>query len=188
MDAWYRPLTVAHAQDHAKIKERLPGSREGLEQSTPLDFERTPSSTMQAMTMLLSIQQAAKATGLSAHTLRYYERIGLIDPIARQANRHRFYRPEDMQWIAFLTRLRSTGMSIEHMLRYATLRRQGDSLSSVSARKRMLDQHTATLEAKLVALQETLMVLHAKVAFYTQKEEGLKTPTHHLPKEESDHG
>lgn len=128
------------------------------------------------MTQLFSIQEAVRATGLSAHTLRYYERIGLINPITRQANGHRLYRPEDLQWIAFLTRLRSTGMSIEHMLRYAALRRQGDGLSSVSARKRMLDQHTVTLEGKLVALQETLAVLHAKVAFYAKREEALKSP------------
>ncbi|MHB8255237.1 MAG: MerR family transcriptional regulator [Acidiferrobacter sp.] len=140
------------------------------------------------MTILLSIRQAAIAAGLSTHTLRYYERIGLIEPILRQANGHCFYRPEDLQWIAFLTRLRSTGMSIEHMLCYTALRRQGDDLSSVSVRKRMLNQHTAALEDKLVALQETLTVLHAKVAFYAQREEALKPPTHYLPKEECDHG
>lgn len=140
------------------------------------------------MTILLSIQQAAKATGLSAHTLRYYERIGLIDPILRHANRHRFYRPEDLEWIAFLIQLRSTGMSIEQMLRYATLRRQGDDLSSVSARKRMLDDHTAVLEGKVVVLQKTLTVLRAKSHFYSQREEMLKGSTHNSPTAEDDHG
>lgn len=154
----------------------------------PLDFERALSPNIQNMAPLLSIQEAAVATGLSTHTLRYYERIGLIDPILRQANGHRFYRPEDLQWIAFLTRLRSTGMSIERMARYAALRRLGDDLSSVSARKRMLDQHTAALEDKLVALQETLTALHAKVAFYVQKEEALKALTNNPQKKATFHG
>lgn len=140
------------------------------------------------MTTLLSIQQTAKATGLSAHTLRYYERIGLIDPILRHANRHRFYRPQDLQWIAFLIPLRSTGMSIEHMLRYATLRRQGDDLSSVSARKRMLDDHAAVLEEKVAALQKTLTVLRAKGIFYAQKEEILNSATDNPPTAETDYG
>ncbi len=135
------------------------------------------------MTQPLSIQDAVKATGLSAHTLRYYERIGLIDPIVRRANRHRLYEPKDLQWIAFLTRLRSTGMSIQHMLRYAALRRQGETLSSVSARKHMLDQHIAACESELVALQGTLAILQAKVGFYAEREEALKSLNDHTTEE-----
>lgn len=77
------------------------------------------------MTTSLTIQQAAAATGLTVHTLRYYERIGLIDPIRRKDNKHRIYREEDILWIGFLLKLRSTGLPIQKMLRYAELRRLG---------------------------------------------------------------
>lgn len=140
-----------------------------------IDLECAHSSTIEVMTRSLSIQEAARATGLSAHTLRYYERIGLIGPISRQANRHRLYQPKDLQWMAFLTRLRSTGMSIGQMLRYAALRRQGEIVSSVSVRKEMLDQHIAALESQAMAVRDMLAILRAKVGFYAEREGVLKS-------------
>jgi DNA-binding transcriptional MerR regulator len=74
----------------------------------------------------LTIQEVAHATGLSAHTLRYYERVGLIHPIGREENTHRRYTPDDVGWIDFLTKLRATGMSIKDMQKYAELQRRGD--------------------------------------------------------------
>ncbi|MEO6921116.1 MAG: MerR family transcriptional regulator [Collimonas sp.] len=121
-----------------------------------------------------TIQQAAAATGLSIHTLRYYEKIGLIDPVPRQSNQHRLYRQEDMRWIEFLLRLRATGMSIQQMLRYAELRRLGDRLGSVSERKALLERHAATLEADLLVLQDTLEMLRGKIVHYASQEEQLK--------------
>ena len=129
------------------------------------------------MTTSLTIQQAAAASGLSVHTLRYYERIGLIDPVPRQQNRHRVYRDEDLRWIEFLLKLRSTGMPIQQMLRYAELRRLGDHPESVSERKAMLERHTLTLEATLAELQRTVAIMHRKVAMYTELEKQFSKPT-----------
>jgi DNA-binding transcriptional MerR regulator len=126
------------------------------------------------MATTITIQQAAAAAGLSIHTLRYYEKIGLIDPVPRQSNQHRMYRQEDLLWIAFLLRLRATGMSIQQMLRYAELRRLGEQLGSVSERKIMLERHTVALEAELLELQETLGILRDKVALYAGLEQKLK--------------
>ncbi|HCE08951.1 MAG TPA: MerR family transcriptional regulator [Oxalobacteraceae bacterium] len=128
------------------------------------------------MTTFLTIQQAAAASGLSVHTLRYYERIGLIDPVPRQENRHRLYRDEDIRWIEFLLRLRSTGMPIRQMLRYAELRRLGDHPESVSERKALLERHTLTLEATLAELQRTVAVMHGKVAMYAALEKQFGKP------------
>lgn len=130
------------------------------------------------MATSITIQQAAAATGLSVHTLRYYEKIGLIDPVPRQSNRHRLYRQEDLRWIEFLLKLRATGMSIQQMLRYAELRRLGDQLGSVSERKTLLQQHAVALEAELLELQETLEMLHDKVALYAGMERQLKALDH----------
>ena len=74
----------------------------------------------------LSIQEVTEATGLSAHTLRYYERVGLIHPIEREENTRRRYSPDDVGWIDFLLKLRATGMSIKEMQCYAELQRQGE--------------------------------------------------------------
>ena len=122
------------------------------------------------MTTSLTIQQAAAATGLTVHTLRYYERIGLIDPIPRQDNKHRIYRDEDILWIGFLLKLRSTGLPICKMLRYAELRRGGDQRESVSERKAMLEEHTLSLETTLADLQSNLAVMHKKIALYANIE------------------
>jgi DNA-binding transcriptional MerR regulator len=122
------------------------------------------------MTTSLTIQQAAAKTGLSVHTLRYYEKIGLLDPIGRKDNTHRLYREEDLRWIDFLLKLRSTGLPVRDMLRYAALRRLGDTPESVSARKALLQQHTQTVEETLAELQSNLAVLHKKIKMYEAME------------------
>jgi len=125
------------------------------------------------MTTSLTIQQAAAQTGLSVHTLRYYEKIGLLDPIARHDNTHRLFREDDLRWIAFLLKLRSTGLPIRDMLHYAELRRRGDTQESVSARKALLQQHTRTVEETIAELQSNLTVLHLKVKLYEDMERAL---------------
>ena len=122
------------------------------------------------MTTFLTIQQAAAVTGLTVHTLRYYERIGLIDPIPRKDNKHRLYGEKDILWIEFLLKLRSTGLPIQKMLRYAELRRLGNQRESVSERKAMLEQHTRSLEATLAELQSNLSIMYQKIALYADIE------------------
>lgn len=126
------------------------------------------------MTDALTIQQTAEACGLSVHTLRYYERIGLIKPVARRSNGHRLYRAEDLNWIAFLLRLRATGMPIAQMQRYAQLRERGTQLASVTERKAMLQQHARAVEAEINTLSETLVYLQEKIAVYSTMEDELK--------------
>jgi DNA-binding transcriptional MerR regulator len=62
-----------------------------------------------------SISETANISGLSAHTLRYYERIGLLDAVDRGPDGRRRFRAADLAWLSFLTRLRTTGMSIRGM-------------------------------------------------------------------------
>ena len=75
----------------------------------------------------LTIQQVAQQTGLSIDTLRYYERIRLIEPIRRVPNGHRRYTQEDIDWISLLMHLKETGMPLAQMVRFAQMRRQGPS-------------------------------------------------------------
>lgn len=111
-----------------------------------------------------NIQQVAEATGLSAHTLRYYERIGLIHPIDRGENTHRRYSQDDIGWIGFLIKLRATGMPIHQMQVYAELQRQGDV--TLPERVEMLRNLQQQAEAHIEMLEEHLKLIRYKIEFY----------------------
>lgn len=114
----------------------------------------------------LTIQEVSQATGLSAHTLRYYERIGLIHPIGREGNSHRHYTREDVGWIEFLLKLRATGMSIKDMQKYAALQRQGDA--TLPERVEMLKALRDQVEARMDDLNEHLRLIYYKIDIYQQ--------------------
>jgi DNA-binding transcriptional MerR regulator len=113
-----------------------------------------------------TIQEVAEATGLSAHTLRYYERIGLIHPIDREENTRRLYTEDDIGWIDFLLKLRATGMSIKEMQRYAELQRQGDA--TLPERVEMLKSLRNKVEARMSELNEHLKLICYKIEIYGQ--------------------
>src|SRR5579884_3637660 len=96
------------------------------------------------METTLSIQQVAALTGLSIDTLRYYERIKLLEPVNRAPSGHRQYRQKDLDWIGLLINLRETGMPLAEMLHFAELRRQGDA--TAHERLLLLEQHQRSLE------------------------------------------
>jgi DNA-binding transcriptional MerR regulator len=116
-------------------------------------------------TASLNISAAARASGLTAHTLRYYEQIGLIAPVDRQSGARR-YNADDMRWLDFLVRLRATGMSMRDMQRYAQLRRQGEVPASLAERQSLLEGHARRLEEDMHALAETLQTLRNKIRLY----------------------
>jgi DNA-binding transcriptional MerR regulator len=112
----------------------------------------------------LSIQQAADSTGLSVHTLRYYERIGLMDPVKRFPNGHRYFDEGALEWIDLLLRLRSTGMTIKEMQRFADMVRSGET--TIAERRKLLEVHEMKLQKELQDLKDTLSVLQAKISTY----------------------
>lgn len=116
------------------------------------------------MDSILTIDEVAKRTGLTAHTLRYYERIGLIAPVGRAPGGQRRYAASDMAWISFLLRLRTTQMPIGKMLAFAKLRAVGDS--TVSERRRLLEDHLAEVLAQIEAMKKSADALKAKVEHY----------------------
>ena len=77
------------------------------------------------MTGTIAPSQAAEQSGFSLDTLRYYERIGLLDEIGRAPSGHRRFREEDLEWLGVLRCLRDTGMPSAQMRRYAELARSG---------------------------------------------------------------
>jgi len=112
-----------------------------------------------------SIAEAAEATGLTAHTLRYYERDGLLlDAVDRASSGHRRYSEDDVGWIRMITRLRSTGMPIRDVRRYADLVRAGDG--NEAERLELLRAHRRTVLARLAEVQDHLGAIDYKIGLY----------------------
>jgi DNA-binding transcriptional MerR regulator len=119
-----------------------------------------------------AIAEAAHRSGLSIDTLRYYERIGLIDPPARDSGGRRVYSDEDLGWLEFLTRLRTTGMPIRMMREYAKLRHQG--VASAGRRKQILVEQRAEVLDRIAELNACLDVLNYKITNYEKCERSLE--------------
>lgn len=113
-----------------------------------------------------TIQQVAEMSGISAHTLRYYERIGLLEPIGRHdSSGHRRYDESDLGWVHFLVLLRNTGMPIQQMQRFMDLARQGDD--TIADRVEVLSDHRQQLFEHILMLQKHLDHLDRKIGFYS---------------------
>ena len=123
----------------------------------------------EGMTEVLNIQQAAQQSGVSPHTLRYYERIGLLEGVHRTASGYREYDQRALDRIRFLTCLRNTGMSIQQMLEFTDLERSGEA--SFGNRYRLLQAHRAELMTRMAQLQEHLKYLDEKVEYYWRLEQ-----------------
>jgi len=118
----------------------------------------------------MNIREFAEHTGLTAHTLRYYEREGLMGDVGRDENGHRVYGPQDSQWVTFLHHLRETGMSIRDMQRYCALKGQGED--TLATRLELLRRHTDDLAQRLRIQHEHLARLRETVALYEARQRG----------------
>ncbi|MFI9326032.1 MerR family transcriptional regulator [Kitasatospora sp. NPDC052868] len=113
------------------------------------------------------ISEVAEASGLTAHTLRWYERIGLLDPVDRSASGRRRYCDADLHRLAFLGRLRLTGMSVADMLRYVELARSGEQ--TLEDRRDLLVAHREEVRQRIADLHATLAVIDYKIDLYAGK-------------------
>ena len=116
--------------------------------------------------MEMTIQELSETVGLSAHTLRYYEKEGLIFSVNRTKNGHRRYSEDDIAWIRFLCCLRATGMPISQIKLYITLMQAGES--TIEERKTILELHRDALLDKLKILEHNLSTINWKIDFYEQ--------------------
>ncbi|CAL80301.1 putative transcriptional regulator, MerR family [Bradyrhizobium sp. ORS 278] len=117
----------------------------------------------------MKIGELARQSGLTAHTIRYYERIGLLPRANRDHARQRDYDASILTWIEFLGRLKATGMPIRDMLRYAELRARG--AATEPERRRLLERHREAVRARVATLQDCLLVLDGKIAGYAGSSE-----------------
>ena len=113
----------------------------------------------------LSIAEAARRTGVSVHTLRYYERAGLVvTAVDRTAGGRRRYHQLDLDWIVICTRLRATGMPIRTIRRYAELVSAGPG--NEQERLALLEAHRAEVTARLARTREHLKLIDHKIDVY----------------------
>ncbi|WP_175848870.1 MULTISPECIES: MerR family transcriptional regulator [Burkholderia cepacia complex] len=137
----------------------------------------------------LTIGQVAELTGVSTHTLRYYEQAGLLRAISRTAAGHRLYAPADLDWLAFVMRLKATGMPIAQMQAFAVLREQGES--TFGARRDLLVAHRDAVRAHIAELQASLDAIGDKIAYYEVREretERRAKPSHSLSEQDGHDG
>jgi DNA-binding transcriptional MerR regulator len=116
----------------------------------------------------LSISDAALATGVSVHTLRYYERAGLmLDAVGRASSSHRRYTEDEVRWVVLLTRLRATGMPIRRVRAYADLVRSG--AGNEDERLSLLEAHREAVVAQIAEMQRSLEAIDAKIELYRER-------------------
>ncbi|MFC9896613.1 MerR family transcriptional regulator [Nocardia sp. NPDC127579] len=112
-----------------------------------------------------SIGEVSERSGLSRDTLRWYERIGLMDYVGRDHSGKRRFSNRDLEWLALIGRLRTTGMSVADMVRYAELVRAGDA--TMPQRLQMFRNTRADVLAQIEELRKTVEVLDYKIALYS---------------------
>ncbi|MFE9659471.1 MerR family DNA-binding transcriptional regulator [Streptomyces sp. NPDC005955] len=113
---------------------------------------------------LYTISEVAAFTGLSAHTLRWYERIGLMPHIDRSHAGQRRYRNQDLDWLDLVGKLRLTGMPVADMVRFSELVRGGDE--TFPERRLLLEATRREVLARIAELHGTLAVLNHKIDYY----------------------
>ncbi|WP_329369740.1 MerR family transcriptional regulator [Streptomyces sp. NBC_00669] len=111
-----------------------------------------------------TISEVAEFTGLSAHTLRWYERIGLMPHVDRSHTGQRRFSNRDLDWLAFVGKLRLTGMPVADMVTYAEMVRAGDH--TYGERQALLESTRVDVVRRITELQDTLTVLDHKISTY----------------------
>jgi DNA-binding transcriptional MerR regulator len=115
----------------------------------------------------MTIAQAAAEAEVSVHTLRYYERAGLLFAIDRNGSGHRRFSPRDLEWVDMLTKLRATGMPIRRIREYAELVQAGEG--NEEQRLALLEAHRDEVRARQRELRRNLERIDFKIDLYREK-------------------
>lgn len=116
---------------------------------------------------MYSIQEVSKKTGLSAHTLRYYEKEGLITGVERTAGGFRQYTDEDLEELGLICCLKNTGMSLQEIAQFVNLTHQGEF--TLKERVALLREHRENMIKRMEEMQRYLDKVTWKVNFFTEK-------------------
>ena len=116
---------------------------------------------------MYSIKEVSEITGLSAHTLRYYEREGLLSGVERTSGGYRHYTDSDLEALWLICCLKNTGMSLQEIARFVNLAREGDC--TLRDRVELLREHQKSVIARIKEMQEYLDKVTWKLSFYSEK-------------------
>jgi DNA-binding transcriptional MerR regulator len=111
-------------------------------------------------------REAAEKCGLTQYTLRWYERIGLLERVARGPDGRRRFDDKDVDWLVLISKLRATGMSVREMQRYAELVRSG---AGAAERRQLLQRHRELVVQAIADRRECLQLLDIKISHYDRK-------------------
>ncbi|WP_319380406.1 MerR family transcriptional regulator [Thiomicrorhabdus sp.] len=114
----------------------------------------------------MNIKEFSQRTGISPHTIRFYEKNGVLGSVQRLANGHRWFTDKDVSWMEFVLRLKQTGMPLDKIRLYAKLRSQGKE--TLLLRQTLLEEHAQTLEQSIEQLHSHLQKLNEKIDLYRQ--------------------
>jgi DNA-binding transcriptional MerR regulator len=112
----------------------------------------------------LTVAEAAQEAGVSAHTLRYYERAGLLARVERNGSGHRRFTSDDLEWVVMVTRLRATGMPIRRIREYAELVWAGEG--NERERLAIMEAHREEVLERLAEMQRNLELIDFKIDLY----------------------
>ncbi|CAK7050228.1 MerR family transcriptional regulator [uncultured Phascolarctobacterium sp.] len=115
----------------------------------------------------MTIAEVSKKFGLTADTLRYYERIGLIPPVKRSSSGIRTYDETDCNWVEFIKCMRGVGIPVEMLIEYVAMFNQG--ADTIGARKELLVEQRQQLALKIVEMQAVLERLDNKIDGYEER-------------------
>ncbi|HEX5782172.1 MAG TPA: MerR family transcriptional regulator [Solirubrobacteraceae bacterium] len=115
----------------------------------------------------MTVAEAAAEAGVSAHTLRYYERAGLLARVERNGAGHRDFTEEDIEWVVMVTRLRATGMPIRAIREYAELVRAGEG--NEEQRLALLETHRERVLEQLARIERNLELVDYKIGLYRDR-------------------
>jgi DNA-binding transcriptional MerR regulator len=123
----------------------------------------------------LTVAEAAREAGVSAHTLRYYDRAGLLAPIERNGSGHRRFTAQDVEWVVTITRLRATGMPIRRVRDYAELVWAGEG--NERERLALLESHREQVLEQLAEIERNLELIDFKIGLYRGRLQGVPNGT-----------
>ena len=116
---------------------------------------------------MYTIKEVCKKTGLTAHTLRYYEKEGLLTDIRRSQGGFRQYSDENLEWLGLICCLKNTGMPLQEIARFVRLAHQGDS--TLEERVELLKDHQEKILERMDETQQYLDKITWKVNFFSEK-------------------
>ena len=117
--------------------------------------------------MTYSIQEVSEKTGLSAHTLRYYEKEGLLPGVERSSSGFRQYSDADLELLGGICCLKNTGMSLREIARFMQLTKEGNS--TLRQRCALLEAHRGKVLARMAEMQSYLDKVTRKLNWYCER-------------------